>query len=792
MIKIRKAAVLGAGIMGSGIAAHLANVGIPVYLLDIVPRDLPEDADQEARNSLAQKGLEAAIKSKPAAFYSKNDARLIKVGNFEDHLHWLSEVDWIIEVVVERLDIKKDLLQKVAQHRKPGTIVSSNTSGISINKMVEDLPEEFRQHFLGTHFFNPPRYMKLLEIIPCSDTLPEILNGMVAFGEKVLGKGVVIAKDTPNFIANRIGTFGMIETTRVMLEDGYTVEEVDAITGPALGRPKSASFRTLDLVGLDTFLHVANNVLENVDDPIEKEAFKVPELLETMVQKGMLGNKTKQGFYTKQKTEAGSQILALNYQTMEYEPLVKPKFQSIEAAKNVPGVANRIKSIVYSKDRAGQFAWKTMKKTLLYSARQLGIIADDIPAIDKAMKWGFNWSLGPFEVWDAIGVEASVARMKEEGEEIPAVIEEFLAQGNKTFYVKNEEGLFCYDFKSKEYQLLEEPKELIVLKDLKKQNKVVHSNPGAAVIDLGDGVACLEFTSPNNALGIDIIQMVNWCVENLGNQFDGLVIGNQGKNFCVGANLMLILMEAEDENWDDIEMMVKEFQYSFLRMKYAPFPVVAAPFGMTLGGGYEISAAADKIQAAGETYMGLVELGVGLVPGAGGHKELLIRNLEGVSNVDKVDLQPFVNKTFETIAMAKVSTSAKEAKELGYMRASDGISVNSDFLLHDAKNAVLEMVKNGYRPPAPAQIPVVGENGYAIMELGIYTMLKGGYISEYDAHLAKKVAYILAGGKVPSGTVVTEEYLLDIEREAFMSLVGEPKSQDRMRHMLLKGKPLRN
>lgn len=792
MIKIRKAAVLGAGIMGSGIAAHMANVGIPVYLLDIVPRDLPEGAGPEQRNSLAQKGLEAAIKSKPAAFYSKNDARLVKVGNFEDHMHWLSEVDWIIEVVVERLDIKKQLLQKVAQHRRPGTIVSSNTSGISINKMVEDLPEEFRQHFLGTHFFNPPRYMKLLEIIPCNDTLPEILEGMVRFGEKVLGKGVVVAKDTPNFIANRIGTYGMLETTRIMLEDGYTVEEVDAISGPAMGRPKSASFRTLDLVGLDTFLHVANNVLENVDDPFEKEAFKVPELLKNMVEKGLLGDKTKQGFYTKKTTEAGKQIYYLNYQTMEYEPLAKPKFASVEQSKNIPGLANQIKNLVNAKDRAGNLAWKTLKKTLLYSARQLGVIADDIPSIDKAMKWGFNWSLGPFEVWDAIGVEASVVRMKEEGEEIPAVVAEFLAKGNKSFYVKNEEGLFCYDFKSQEYKLIEQPKELIVLKDLKKQNKVVHSNSGAALIDLGDGVACLEFTSPNNALGVDIIQMINWCVDNLEKNFEGLVIGNQGKNFCVGANLMLILMEAEDENWDDIERMVKEFQYSFLRMKRATFPVVAAPFGMTLGGGYEISAAADKIVAAGETYMGLVELGVGLIPGAGGNKELLIRNLEGAANVDRVDLQPFVNKTFETIAMAKVSTSAKEAKDLGYMRASDEICVNGDFLLHAAKNAVLEMVKKGYRPPAPVQIPVVGENGYAVMEAAIYTMLKGNYISEYDAHLARKVAFVLSGGKVPAGTVVTEEYLLDIEREAFMSLVGEPKSQDRMRHMLLKGKPLRN
>ncbi|NLC76031.1 MAG: 3-hydroxyacyl-CoA dehydrogenase [Clostridia bacterium] len=778
--------------MGSGIAAHLANVGIPVYLLDIVPRDLPEEAGQEARNSLAQKGLEAAIKAKPAAFYSQKDARLVKVGNFEDHLHWLSEVDWIIEVVVERLDIKKDLLQKVAAHRKPGTIVSSNTSGISINKMVEDMPEEFKQHFLGTHFFNPPRYMKLLEIIPCRETLPEIVEGMVEFGEKVLGKGVVLAKDTPNFIANRIGTYGMLETTRIMLEEGYTIEEIDVVTGPAMGRPKSASFRTLDLVGLDTFLHVANNVLENVDDPYEKEAFQIPELLKTMVDKGLLGNKTKKGFYTKQTTEQGKQILALNYQTMEYEPLVKPKFASIEAGKNIPGLANRLKNLINAKDRAGALAWKTLKKALLYTARQLGVIADDIPSIDNAMKWGFNWSMGPFEVWDAIGVAATVTRMKEEGEEIPAVVEEFLAKGNQSFYVKNEEGLFYYDFVSKEYKLLKQPSELIVLKDLKKQNKVVHSNPGAQLIDLGDGVACLEFTSPNNALGVDIIHMLNWCTQNLTKQFDGMVIGNQGKNFCVGANLMLILMEAEDENWDEIDLMIKEFQYSFYRLKYAPFPVVAAPFGMTLGGGYEISAAADKIQAAAETYMGLVELGVGLVPGAGGHKELLIRHMEKVSNVDKVDIQPIVNKVFETIAMAKVSTSAKEAKDLGYMRASDGISVNGDFLLHDAKNAVLEIVRQGYRPPAPALIPVVGESGYAVMELGIYTLLKGGYISEYDAHLAKKVAYILAGGKVHPGTVVTEEYLLDVEREAFLSLVGEPKSQERMRHMLLKGKPLRN
>ena len=789
MIKIKKAAVLGAGIMGSGIAAHLANVGIPVYLMDIVPKDLPENAGSKERNAFAQKGLDAAIKSKPAAFYSKNDARLITVGNFEDNLEWLGEVDWIIEVIVERLEIKKEMFQKVALHRKPGTVVSSNTSGISINAMVEGLPEEFRQHFLGTHFFNPVRYMKLLEIIPCKDTLPGLVQDMMVFGERVLGKGVVLAKDTPNFIGNRIGTYGMIDTTRIMLEDGYTVEEVDVITGPAMGRPKSASFRTLDLVGLDTFLHVANNVLQNVDDPFEQEAFKVPDLLIKMVEGGLLGNKTKKGFYTKDKNRA---ILALNYGSMEYEPIVKPKFSSIEAGRNLPGLAARLKNLVNSKDRAGQFAWKITKRTLLYSARQLGIIADDIVSIDNALKWGFNWSMGPFEIWDAIGVEKSVEKMRAEGDEIPAVLEEFLAGGFKGFYQKNEEGLFVYDFNKKEYKLIEQSPELIILKDLKKQNRVAYSNPGAALIDIGDGVACLEFTSPNNALGVDIVQALNYIVENLGKQFDGMVIGNQSKNFCVGANLMLMLMEAEDENWDEIDWMVKEFQYSFLKTKYAPFPVVAAPFGMTLGGGFEISAIADKIQAAGETYMGLVELGVGLVPGSGGHKEMLIRSIESVADVKGVDLQPFVNRAFENIAMAKVSTSAKEAKDLGYMRSGDGISVNSDFLIHDAKQAVLEMVKKGYRAPAPALIPVVGETGYAVLELAVYTMLQGGYISEYDAHLAKKVAYILTGGKLHPGTVVTEEYLLDIEREAFLSLIGEPKTQDRMRHMLAKGKPLRN
>ncbi len=799
-MQIKSAAVLGAGVMGSTIAAHLANVGIPTYLLDIVPRELTDKEkargltleSSQVRNRLAAGGKAALLKAKPAPLYSKRDADLITVGNLEDDLEVLSKVDWIIEVVIENLAIKKKLLAGVSKYRQPGTIVSSNTSGISINAMIEDLPQEFKEHFLGTHFFNPPRYMKLLEIIPARETRQEVIEYMMEFGERVLGKGVVLAKDTPNFIANRIGTYGLLVVARQMEKQGLTVSQVDAITGPALGRPKSASYRTLDLVGLDTFVHVANNVVDNVDDEKEKEAFAVPQFMLDMVDRKWLGDKSGQGFYRKEKTASGKEILELDYHSMEYKPRDKGKFGSLEAAKAAPGsLADKFKMLVCGKDDAAQFAWHSLKKVLLYAASKIPEIAGDIVSIDQAMRWGFNWKLGPFETWDAIGVEKSVERMKKEGEEIPPVVEKLLAAGYSSFYKKDEGRLYYFDLETGDYKPTVEKPEIINLADWKKANKVINANAGASLIDMGDGVACLEFHSPNNAIGADIVQMINFAVAEVEKRYLGLVIGNQGKNFCVGANLMLLLMEAQDENWDDINFMVKSFQDACMRLKYCSKPVVAAPFGMTLGGGCEVVLHADRVRAAAETYIGQVETGVGLIPGGGGNKEVLIRYIEGITDPE-ADLQPFVNKAFELIAMSKVATSAKEAKEMHLLRPGDKITVNQDYLLYDAKRAVLAMVQEGYQPPRQEKIRVIGEPGYATLKLAAYTMRQGGFISAHDEKIAGKIAYVLSGGPVPANTLVTEQYLLDIEREAFLSLCGEPKSQERMMHMLKTGKPLRN
>lgn len=795
--EIKKAAVLGAGVMGAAIAAHLANVGVPTLLLDIVPRQLTEEEqkknltldDPVVRNRFSARGKEGVVKSRPAALYLKDDAELISVGNFEDDLPQLADADWIIEAVVENLAIKQDLLKKMEKYRRPGAILSTNTSGISVNAICEGLSLETRQHFLGTHFFNPPRYMKLLEIIPARDTRPEVVEFMAWYGERVLGKGVVMAKDTPNFIANRIGVHGIIAIIKAMQEMGLSVEEVDAVTGPVMGRPKSASFRTLDLVGLDTFVHVARNVCEQVSDPQEKAELEVPAFLLEMVQRGWLGDKTRQGFY--RRTRDKKEQLVLDYRTLEYIPSSKVKLGSVEAAKSAGGLKERLNALVYAADSAGQLAWQVTKKVLLYSSRRLPEIADDIVAVDNAMKWGFNWQLGPFETWDAIGVEKSARRMQEEGEELPPVVKDLLASGRKSFYTRIDGRLHYFDFSSREYRPAAARPELIILKSLKDQQKVIHSNPGASLIDIGDDVVCLEFHSPNNAIGQDIVDLIKWAVPEVEKNYRGMVIGNQASNFCVGANLMLILMEAQDENWDAIEEIVRDFQYGLLRMKYSRRPVVAAPFGMTLGGGLEVCLSAHRVRAAAETYMGLVELGVGVIPAGGGCKEVLLRNIEGVFD-DKVDLQPMVNRAFETIAMAKVSTSGPEGKKIGYLRAADGISVNRDYLIHDAKQTVLAIDREGFVPPRPKKIRVIGRNGYALLCLAAYTMKMGGFISEYDEHLAKKVAYVLSGGNLPANSLVSEEYLLDLEREAFMSLVGEPKTQARMEHMLAKGKPLRN
>ncbi|WP_442893565.1 3-hydroxyacyl-CoA dehydrogenase/enoyl-CoA hydratase family protein [Bacillus sp. 2205SS5-2] len=791
--QIKKAAVLGSGVMGSGIAAHLANIGIPTLLLDIVPREVTDGEkakgltleDKVVRNRISENALKKLLKQKPAPLTSKKNLELIQAGNFEDDMNQLSDVDWIIEVVVENLDIKKKVFQQVEEHRKVGSIVSSNTSGISVEAMAEGRSADFQRNFLGTHFFNPPRYLKLLEVIPTKHTDPEVLQFMKTFGEDVLGKGVVFAKDTPNFIANRIGTYGLLVTVQEMVKGGFSVGEVDSVTGPLIGRPKSATFRTLDVVGLDTFAHVAKNVYDQVEGA-EKEVFATPEFMKKMIENGWLGSKSGQGFFLKK----GKEILELNTATLEYQERKKLKTPALEMSKQQKGAKRKLKSLVYSDDKAGNLLWNILSPVLLYSAELFGTIADDVVAIDQAMKWGFGWEFGPFETWDGIGIEASVKKMQAEGKEIPAWITNMLAAGHTSFYKEVEGELFF--FHEGDYKKVERNEKEIDLKLLKKQGKLIKKNTGASLIDIGDGVALLEFHSQNNAIGMDIIQMVNFAVDEVEKNYKGLVIGNQAKNFCVGANLALILMEAQDDNVFEIEMVIRHFQQAMLKMKYSHKPVVAAPFGMTLGGGAEMCLPTDHIQASMETYMGLVEVGVGLIPGGGGNKELYMKYLASLPTGVDFDLQKVANSVFESIAMAKVSTSGEEARDNNFINKADGVSVNGNHQLYDAKQAVLSLSEAGYTPPVRTKVPVVGEPGYATLLLGAQAMMNSGYISEHDLKIAKKLAYVIAGGKVPYGTEVDEQYLLDLERQAFVELVAEPKSQQRMQHMLVKGKPLRN
>ncbi|RBW71250.1 3-hydroxyacyl-CoA dehydrogenase/enoyl-CoA hydratase family protein [Bacillus taeanensis] len=796
-VQIYKAAVLGSGVMGSGIAAHLANIGIPVLLLDMVPKALTNEEkakgltleDKIVRNRIGNEAKQRLLKQKPASLAVKENSSLIEIGNFEDDVQRLHEADWIIEVVVEKLEIKKKIFEQVDRYRRQGTIVSSNTSGISIKKMAEDRSEDFKQHFLGTHFFNPPRYLKLLELIPTKDTKPEIVTTMHKFVEEVLGKGAVLAKDTPNFIANRIGTYGLLAAVQEMIKGGYTIGEVDDMTGPLIGRPKSATFRTLDVVGLDTFIHVANNVFDQVDGK-EKEMFKVPEFMKKMAEKSWLGSKSGQGFYLKKKTKDGSEIFELNISSLQYERKKKMKTPSMEAAKRMKSTSEKLRTLLYSGDRAGTFLWEMTKAVLLFSAEKAYEISDSIYAIDQAMKWGFGWELGPFEIWDAVGVEKAVRKMKEAGEEVPEWIEEMLAAGFFSFY-SEAEGERSYYHHGK-YVPIAENKKVIRLSTLKKQTPVLKKNSGASLVDLEDGVLCLEFHSKSNAIGIDILQMINAAIDEIEQGYAGLVIGNQGKNFCVGANLALMLMEAQDDNYFEIDFMIKMFQRTMSRIRYAKKPVVAAPFGMTLGGGTEVCLPAVGMQASFETYIGLVEVGVGLIPGGGGNKELYMRMSEGLPHGINLDLQRIANKTFEQIAMAKVSSSAQEARKNGFLRESDGITINNDSLLYDAKQKVLQLYNQNFQPRQSKKIQVVGESGYAAMLMGAQSMKYGGYISDHDMKIAKKLAYVIAGGKVAYGTFVEEQYLLDLEREAFLSLIGEPKTQERMQYMLVNGKPLRN
>lgn len=798
--KIRKAAVLGAGTMGASIAAHLANVGIPCYLLDIV---LPEPSEGEKakgitredkafRNKLAAGGIENLKKMRPAPLYDSKDAALLTPGNLEDDLKVISEVDWVIEVVVERMDIKKQLLEKLEAFWKPGTIVSTNTSGLSVNEMVADRSPGFKKHFLGTHFFNPPRYMKLLEVIPGKETDPEIVEFLKGFGDEVLGKGVVLAKDTPNFIANRIGVYGFMRTVEYMEREELSVAEVDALTGPAMGRPRAATFRTLDMVGLDILLHVAGNVKDFVTEDWEVKAFEIPPFLTDMVERKWLGEKTKQGFYKVDKSQGKKDILALDYRTMEYKPKEKAKFACLEASKKAGSKAASIKALVESEDRGGRFAWQVTRDVLNYTALKLDEIAGDIVAVDNALRWGFNWELGPFQTWDAIGVKNMAERMAGEGVEVPPLVQKLLDAGFDSFYKKEKGQIYFFDHRQGEYRLQEPLTGVIYLPDLKEEGKVVLSNSGASLVDIGDGVACFEIHSPHQALGADVMILLNKAVEEVEKNWQGMVIANHARNFCVGANLMMVLMEAQAEEWDEIDMLIRQFQTILMRMKYSEKPVVAAPHSLVLGGGYEVIAHADAVMAAAETYMGLVELGVGVIPAGGGTKEMVLRSTGHVMDNEEADLLPFIKEAFMVVGQAKVATSAKEAVVFGYMRPTDGFAANGDRRIDEAKKRVLAMMATGYKPPVQRKIRVIGETGLAALKAGVYMMKEGKYISEYDAYLGEKLAYIMAGGLVPANTWVTEQHLLDLEREVFVHLCGQPKTQARMAHMLKTGKPLRN
>ncbi len=795
-MQIKRAAVLGAGVMGAQIAAHLANAGIPSLLLDIAPKELTQEEtakeltleSRAVRDRIANAGLDAATKAKPAAFFSPEAANLIATGNFEDDLPKLKGCDWIIEAIIENLDIKRSLYEKIEPHLDTEAIVTSNTSGIPLHSLAEGRSEKFRKRFLGTHFFNPPRYLYLLEIIATPETDKQVTDFIADFCDRVLGKGIVYAKDTPGFIANRIGNFAMLDAIEVMAELGLTFEEVDALTGTVIGHAKSASFRTLDIVGLDTAYHVARNLYNTLPGDEKRETFKVPGFLEKMVERKLLGDKTKGGFFKK----VGDEILSLDIDTFEYRPRQKPKFASLDSVKQVDRLEDRVKSLVYAKDRAGEFLWRATSETLIYAANRIPEIAVNIVEVDNAMKGGFAHELGVFETWDAIGVKESVARMKEEGRAIPANVEKMLASGAGSFY-KSENGVRHYfDFATSSYQPERRPAGVTILKSLKEQNKVIKKNSGASFIDLGDGVACVEFHSKMNALGQDQIGMIQFAVKEVEKNFAGLVIGNQGENFSAGANIVMILLAAQEGEWDELALAVRQFQNATMSLRYSAKPVVVAPHHLTLGGGCEMVLHADRAVAAAETYIGLVEVGVGLIPGGGGTKEMAVRASEIAESTPGADQFEALKHHFELAAMGKVATSAAEAKNWGLMRKQDRVVMNDRRVIEEAKQTALTLVHQGYIQPQPKDVLVLGEAALTKFKLGVQMMKRGGYISDHDALVGTKIATVISGGNLTRPTRVSEQYLLDLEREAFVSLCGTKATQERLAHMLKTGKPLRN
>lgn len=796
MKQIKKAAVLGAGVMGSTIAAHLANAGLDVVMLDIVPNQLTEEdkekgftaESKEFRNKIANNALNNLLLSKPAAFYSKDFAKNISVGNFEDDIHLISECDWIIEVVVENMDIKKRLFEeKVSPHiKRDDIIISTNTSGLSVNALSNFLPEALRKNFLVTHFFNPPRYMRLMEIVPCKYTSESVLKFMSDFISKRLGKGVVYAKDTPNFIGNRIGVYVIFKAFQHLVDLNLTVEEADEACGPVIGMPKTAIFKLADLVGIDTIAHIGKNSYELLKEDEERDVYNIPQFLKVMVENGLWGNKTKQGFYKKVKDNFGEKRLYYDITSNEYVELKKPKFPSVEQAKTANGVKNKIKIMVNGKDKAAEFSWRLLRDTLIYTFKRIPEISDDIVNVDNAMKWGYNWQLGPFEIFDAIGINEFIKKCENDGVNVPEGLKNI-----ESFYKFENSKLYYYDILEKSYKEVQEKPYKIDLQILKRNNKIVEENSNASIVDIGDGVFCLEFHSKMNAISGDILNMTKKALKRAEEDGIGLVIANQGRTFSAGANIALISAAAAEGAFDDINMMVKAFQDTCMAIKYSHIPVVAAPFNMTLGGGCEFCLHSDAINAHAETYMGLVEVGVGLLPAGGGTKEMAIRAIE-LAEKYNTDISPFIFKNFMNIAMAKVSTSAFELYDLGYMDDGDAVTMDIDSLIYDAKQKVIALSRN-YRPKKPlTDIKAPGKSVAATIKSQLWNMKMGGFITEYEEFLGSVIADVITGGDVNPGTLISEEYLLTLEREAFVRLCSQKKTIERITYMLKNNKPLRN
>lgn len=796
---IKKVAVLGSGVMGSRIACHFANIGVEVLLLDMAPQELaPEEAKRglsldhpAVKNRLVNSSLQAAIGANPSPLYQQEDARRITTGNFDDNLKDIAGCDWTIEVVVENLKIKQGLFEKVEQFRRPGTLITSNTSGIPIHLMAAGRSEDFKKHFCGTHFFNPPRYLKLLEIIPTPHTDPEVVQFLLHYGDLYLGKTTVLAKDTPAFIANRIGIYGIMEAFHQMQQLGLSIDEVDRITGPVIGRPKSATFRTLDVVGLDTLAKVAQGLYQTGENDEARELFRLPAYLQQMLDKGWLGDKSKQGFYKKTKNAQGdTEILTLDLQTMAYAPKQKVQFASMEPLKNIDNLRQRLKAFYQASDKAAEFFRATSHGLFQYVSNRIPEISDELYRVDDALRAGFGWEIGPFEMWDALGVADTVKAMEAEGRRPAPWVQQMLAAGNTSFYQIAQGRRRYYDIGSKTYQPIAGTESFIILDNL-RQTHVVWQNAGATLFDIGEGILNLEFHTKMNTMGSEIIQGLNKAIEIGEKDFRGLVVGNDAPNFSAGANLALVYMYALEQDYEELDLMIRQFQNTMMRMRYSAIPVVAAAHGLTLGGGCELCLHADQVQAAAESYMGLVEYGVGLIPAGGGTKEMTLRTADSFEAGDPE--YNALRNTFTTIAMAKVSTSAAEAFELKYLRPGDAITVNNNRLLAEARAAALDLAQAGYTQPLPRKdIKVLGRGALGMFITGVYAMYDGNYISEHDQKIARKLAYVMCGGDLSAPAWVSEQYLLDLEREAFLSLTGERKTLERIQSILTSGKALRN